>query len=84
MKYQWSLLVLCGSGILALVLIACGVLLAGFLIILMAILQAVAFYRCPHCKKSLLGDYIANHCPHCGGELFPFYEQENKRDGSLK
>lgn len=72
MKYQWSLLVLCGGGILALILIACGVLLVGFLIMLVAILQAAIFYRCPHCKKSLLGGYISNNCPHCGGELFEF------------
>ena len=73
MKYQWSLMLLWAGLIVGLILVALGILLAGGLLMLAGIVQACVFYRCPHCKKSLM--YICmphNNCPHCGGELFEF------------
>ena len=60
-------------GLLQKVVMICVILLAGGLVMLAGIVQACVFYRCPHCKKSLM--YICgphNNCPHCGGELFGF------------
>lgn len=73
MKYQWSLLGLWGGFILAFLLILFEHPLAGFAVMLAGIAQACIFYRCPHCKKSLMKICgIHNYCPHCGGELFEF------------
>ena len=73
MKYQWSLILLWAGLILAVILAACGIPLVGGVVMLASIVQAGVFYRCPHCKKSLMQIcFPHNNCPHCGGELFEF------------
>lgn len=44
---------------------------AALVLLLGGLLQAVVFYRCPHCGKSLLPyrNGVPKHCPECGEEL---------------
>ena len=39
--------------------------------VLIGVLQAYLFYRCPHCEKSLMGvrGDVPKHCPNCGEKL---------------
>lgn len=44
---------------------------SAVVILLFGLVQLFLFYRCPHCKKSLLAVKGATpaHCPHCGESL---------------
>lgn len=46
-------------------------LLVGTILFLASLLQALVFYRCPHCNYSFLNVRGANfdYCLHCGYEL---------------
>lgn len=38
----------------------------GAALVVFAMVQGVVFYRCPHCKKSLMGNAALPHrCPYC-------------------
>lgn len=52
-------------------IIGCFFMSLGIVIILIAIMQAFVFYRCPHCKYSLLNvrGMRPNCCPDCGEDL---------------
>lgn len=43
----------------------------GTVVFFLAIVQALVFYRCPHCGYSLMNvrGNVPNHCPSCGKEL---------------
>ena len=46
-------------------------LLCGTILFLISLIQALVFYRCPHCNYSLLNVRGGNfdYCPHCGEPL---------------
>lgn len=48
-----------------------GLMLAGTGAVLAALIQAVIFYRCPHCGASLMNvrGGVPQHCPQCGEKL---------------
>ncbi len=73
MKYQWSFAIYWGCLIVGIVLCLCQFLIGGVAVLLVGVVQALIFYRCPKCGASLLmrtGDGIPNYCPKCGQELF--------------
>ena len=42
----------------------------GAAVMVLGILQALAFYKCPHCKKRFkIGSRRPNVCPYCGAKL---------------
>ncbi len=69
-KYQWSYILLWVCLVLG-VVVACFAGLWGIPVVVVGIIQAAVFYRCPHCGRSLLNYRgVPNCCPHCGQELF--------------
>ena len=42
----------------------------GAAVMVLGILQALVFYKCPHCKKRFkIGSRRPNVCPYCGAKL---------------
>ncbi len=70
MKYRWSFAIFWGCMAVGFVMLLCQVLI-GALVAFAGIVQALIFYRCPHCHAGLLWrGWPPNYCPNCGEELF--------------
>ena len=48
-----------------------GFMIAGTIIVAVALVQAIVFYVCPHCGYSLMNvrGGVPEHCPKCGRQL---------------
>ena len=48
-----------------------GFMVASIIIFAISLIQAIIFYRCPHCGYSLMNvrGFIPEHCPKCGEKL---------------